>query len=170
MPRKSPAIRIRPAHLEDFEEIYDAFCDVLDEGKTYAYTREEMTPDRSLAYWMSAPGTHCFLAETQDKKMAGFYAIRPNWTGRADHVANGSFIVCPSFRGLGIGRMMGKHALRQAKKLGYKAMLFRFVVSTNKTAITLYESLGFSVVGTLPKVFRHASKGMVDILIMHRFL
>src|SRR5271154_2726843 len=127
-------ITIRPASLEDFEEIYDAFCDVLDEGKTYSYTREEMTPERSLAYWMSAPGTHCWIVEAKDKKMAGFFCIRPNWTGRADHVANGSFIVCPHYRKQGIGRMMAKHALKHAKKLGYKAMLFRFVVSTNKTA------------------------------------
>ncbi|MBY0407664.1 MAG: hypothetical protein K2Q01_08220, partial [Rickettsiales bacterium] len=40
---------LREARLEDFEEIYDIFRYVLNEGKTYSYTLEEMTPDRSLA-------------------------------------------------------------------------------------------------------------------------
>ncbi len=162
-------IKIRPANLEDFEEIYDLFTDVLDEGKTYSYTTEEMTPDRSLAYWISAPGTHCFLAE-KGKKFAGVYAIRPNRTGRAGHVVNASYMVHPDYRRKGVATKMGKHSLKTARKLGYKAMQFNFVVSANTVAVNLWQSLGFHIVGTLPKGYRHASKGLVDVYIMHRFL
>ncbi len=166
---KKSAITFRAARLEDFEEIYDIFCHVLEEGKTYSYTLEEMTPERSLAYWISAPGTHCIVADAGGK-VAGVAAIRPNRTGRAGHVANASFIVHPQFRRKGIARALGKHALETAKKLGYKAMQFNFVVSINDVAVKLWQSLGFSVVGTLPKGFRHASKGLVDVYVMHRFL
>ena len=162
--------KIRKAHLEDFEEIYGIICRALDEGATYSYTREEMTPERSLAYFMTAPGTHCYVAENKKGEIAGFYTIRPNRTGRGGHVANASFLVHHEHRGKGIGKYLSEHALKTAKKLGYKAMQFNFVVSTNKTALKLYKALGFSVVGTLPKAFRHASKGLVDIHIMHRFL
>lgn len=170
MPAKKPAFTIRKAHLEDFEEVYGVFCDILDEGATYSYTREEMTPERALAYFMTGIGTHCYIAENAKGEMAGFYTIRPNRTGRGGHVANASFLVHHAHRGRGVGRLISAHALKTAKKLGYKAMQFNFVVSTNKTAITLYQSLGFSIVGTLPKGFRHASKGLVDVYIMHRFL
>lgn len=162
-------MKLRKAHLEDFEVIYGVFQRVLEAGDTYSYTPEEMTPDRSLAYWISAPGTHCFVVEVGGE-IAGFYAIRPNRTGRAHHVANASFIVNPGHRRGGIGRKMGEHALKTAKKLGYKAMQFNFVVSVNEVAIHLWESLGFSIAGTLPKGFRHATKGLVDVHIMHRFL
>lgn len=165
---KNPFI-IRLARLEDFEEIYDIFCHVLDEGMTYSYTREEMTPERSLAYWMTAPDTHCYIADVHGR-VAGIATIRRNRTGRAGHVANASFIVHPGFRKMGIATALGKHALRTAKKLGYKAMQFNFVVSTNKVAVILWQSLGFRVVGTLPKGFRHAKKGYVDVYIMHQFL
>lgn len=160
---------IRKARLEDFEEIYDIFCHVLEEGETYSYTLAEMTPERSLAYWISAPGTECFVVDVE-KKVAAVMAIRPNRTGRAGHVANASFIVHPDYRKRGIARAMGKHALKSAKKAGYKAMQFNFVVSVNKVAVALWQSLGFTIIGTMPKGFKHAQKGLVDVYIMHQFL
>ena len=160
---------MREARLEDFEEIYSIFCHVLTEGKTYSYTLEEMTPERSLAYWISAPGTHCIVADV-DGKVAGVTAIRPNRTGRAGHVANASFIVHPDYRKMGIARALGKKALNYAKKEGYKAMQFNFVVSINEVAVKLWKSLGITVVGTLPKGFRHATKGLVDVYVMHQYL
>src|SRR4051812_27622731 len=103
---KKPAITFRAARLEDFEEIYAIFCRVLTEGKTYSYTLEEMTPERSLAYWISSPMTHCIVADANGK-VAGVASIRPNRTGRAHHVANASFMVHPDFRRLGIARALG---------------------------------------------------------------
>lgn len=161
---------LRKAHLEDFEEIYDIFCDILDEGETYSYTKEEMTPERSMAYFMTAPGTSCCVAENKKGELAGFYTVRPNRTGRAGHVANASFLVHPDHRGKGVGRLISEHALKTAKKSGYKAMQFNFVVSTNKAAISLYQSLGFTIIGTMPKGFNHAKKGLVDVYLMHKFL
>lgn len=161
--------KIRKARLEDFEEIYDIFCTVLDEGKTYSYSRAEMTPERSLAYWMTEPHTHCYVVDVEGK-VAGMLAIRRNRTCHAAHVANASFIVHPDFRKRGIARAMGEFALKRAKKLGYKAMQFNFVVSVNTVAVKLWQSLGFKIVGTLPKGFSHVTKGFVDVYIMHRFL
>ena len=163
------AFALRTARLEDFEEIYNIFCHVLTEGKTYSYTLKEMTPERSLAYWISAPGTHCIVADVEGK-VAGVAAVRPNRTGRADHVANASFIVHPDYRKLGIARALGEQAIKYAKKQGYKAMQFNFVVSVNEVAANLWKSLGFTIVGTLPKAFQHATKGLVDVYVMHRFL
>ncbi|MEQ1789798.1 MAG: GNAT family N-acetyltransferase [Rickettsiales bacterium] len=166
---EKPHFTIRDARLEDFEEIYDIFCMVLTEGKTYSYTLEEMTPDRSLAYWISAPETHCMVADI-DGKVAGVAAVRPHRTGRAHHVANASYIVHPDYRRLGIARALGKAAIDYAKGHGYLSMQFNFVVSINKVAVDLWKSLGFKIVGTLPEGFDHATEGLVDVYIMHQFL
>lgn len=160
---------LRPARLEDFEEIYDIFTHILEEGETYSYTLAEMTPERSLAYWISAPDTVCYIADIEGK-VAGVYALRHNRTGRADHVANASFMVHPGYRKRGIARALGEHALAKAKELNYQAMQFNFVVSINQVAVELWKSLGFVIVGTLPKGFNHSKKGLVDVYIMHRFL
>ena len=70
----------------------------------------------------------------------------------------------------GVGRHMGEHALNEARRLGFRAMQFNFVVSTNASAIGLWQQLGFKIVGTLPGAFRHADRGFVDALIMFRSL
>jgi ribosomal protein S18 acetylase RimI-like enzyme len=63
---------------------------------------------------------------------------------------------------------MGWHALREARQAGFLGMQFNFVVSTNAAAVALWQSLGFAIVGTLPKVFRHAALGYVDAYVMYR--
>lgn len=160
---------IRAANLSDFDHIYYIFCNVLDAGTTYSYTPDEMTPDCSLAYWMSAPGTHCYVADI-DGEVVGMAALRPNRTGRAKHVANASIIVEEKYRGRGIARELCLTVLKKAKQLGYASMQFNFVVSTNERAVDLWKKMGFETIGTMPKGFNHAQHGFVDVFIMHRWL
>ena len=54
--------------------------------------------------------------------------------------------------------------------MGFRAMQFNFVVSTNTRAIHLWKQLGFKIVGTLPGAFRHPEKGYVDVYVMYRSL
>lgn len=162
------SLSIREATTEDLPLILATFHRVLEEGQTYSYTPEEMTEARSCDYWFGE-GHHPFVAML-DGEPAGFYAIRPNRTGRGKHVANASFIVCHDHRRRGVATAMGKHAIATAKELGYQAMQYNFVVSTNEVAVKLWQSLGFEIVGRLPKGFNHISKGLVDVLILHRFL
>lgn len=54
--------------------------------------------------------------------------------------------------------------------MGFRAMQFNLVVSTNTRAVRLWERLGLSVVGVVPGTFRHLRLGYVDALIMYRQL
>ncbi len=164
-----PTLTIRSAESRDFDEIYDLFQSILHEGRTYSYSPEEMSRDRSRQYWMDAPATHCRVAEINGA-FAGCYALRPNRTGRAGHVANASYMVHPDFRGRGIGRALGEHSLDLARKMGYEAMQFNFVVSANDVAVNLWQALGFNIVGTMPKGFQYPGSRLVDVFMMHRFL
>ncbi len=78
-------------------------------------------------------------------------------------------MVNPDYQGKGAGRTLAEHAIKRAKERGFLAMQFNFVVSTNP-AVTLWKKLGFVIVGTLPKVFRHQKLGLVDAYVMHRIL
>ena len=49
-------------------------------------------------------------------------------------------------------------------------MQFNFVVSTNERAVRLWQSLGFEIVGRLPRAFEHPRLGLVDALVMFRAL
>jgi ribosomal protein S18 acetylase RimI-like enzyme len=62
------------------------------------------------------------------------------------------------------------HALETARDLGFRAMQFNCVVSTNTRAVALWQAHGFDVVGRLPGAFRHPMQGYVDALVMYRQL
>jgi ribosomal protein S18 acetylase RimI-like enzyme len=70
----------------------------------------------------------------------------------------------------GIATLMCEHSQAQALAMGFKAMQFNFVVSTNIRAIRLWERMGFSIVGRLPAAFNHQTLGYVDALIMFKQL
>jgi ribosomal protein S18 acetylase RimI-like enzyme len=60
--------------------------------------------------------------------------------------------------------------LSEARRLGFLAMQFNFVVSTNESAVRLWQQLGFKIVGTLPRAFRHPEKVYIDVYVMYRSL
>ena len=49
-------------------------------------------------------------------------------------------------------------------------MQYNIVVATNSSAVALWQSMGFAIVGTLPGVFRHLKLGPVDAYVMFRTL
>ena len=158
---------IRTALESDFAAMWPIFQNVVASGTTYVFAPDTCYQD-AFAYWF-APGVTSFVAE-DDMHVVGMYKLIPNQRDLGSHVANASFMVSPQDSGKGTGQKMGLHCLREAKRAGYLAIQFNFVVSTNKAAVALWQKLGFSIVGTLPKVFRHKSLGYVDACVMHRFL
>jgi L-amino acid N-acyltransferase YncA len=160
-------LTIREADDQDAEAIWQIFQAVVAGGDTYVFAPD--TPrEEALAYWFS-PTTRTYVAAIASR-VVGTYILRPNRPGLGSHVANAAFMVSPDARGLGIGRTMGEHCLAEARGLGYRAMQFNFVVSTNESAVRLWEQLGFRKVGTLPGAFRHCSKGFVDAYVMFQSL
>jgi len=160
-------ICIRPATQDDFDAIWQIFREVIARGDTYVFAPDTPRAD-AFAYWFG-PGVVTYVAHA-DGRIVGMYKIVANQRDRGSHVANASFMVSPSEAGQGIGRQMGVHCLQEAKKLGFLAMQFNFVVSTNAGAVALWQSLGFTIVGTLPKVFNHSTLGLVDAYVMYRQL
>jgi ribosomal protein S18 acetylase RimI-like enzyme len=69
-------------------------------------------------------------------------------------------------RGIRDVRALQQEALAQ----GFRAMQFNLLVSTNETAVRLWQKLGFQIVGTLPGAFRHSRLGYVDAFVMYKQL
>jgi L-amino acid N-acyltransferase YncA len=160
-------LTIRPATETDHGIIWKIFHEVVATGDTYAFD-PKISRDDALAYWFGAD-THTYVAE-KDREIVGTYTLRPNQAGGGAHVANAAFLVAANARGQGIGRAMGEHSLSEARRLGFRAMQFNFVVSTNESAMRLWQQLKFKIVGTLPGAFRHPTKGYVDVYVMFRSL
>jgi L-amino acid N-acyltransferase YncA len=159
--------QIRQATAADSDAIWDIFRSVVVTGDTYAFD-PGISRDEALAYWLH-PSNWRYVAE-REGNIVGTYILKANQPGLGSHVANAAFMVSPLGRGFGVGRAMGEHSLSEARRLGFRAMQFNFVVSTNESAIGLWQQLGFKIVGTLPGVFRHSKKGFVDAYVMFRSL
>lgn len=156
-------INIRAATESDHDAIWEIFREVIATGETYPID-PQIPRERALAYWFK-PNAHVSVAES-DGKIVGSYTLHPNQSGGGAHVANAGFIVSKEVRGQGTGRAMGEHCLKEARRLGFRAMQFNFVVSTNESAVKLWQTLGMKIVGTLPGAFRHPEKGYVDVYVM----
>jgi L-amino acid N-acyltransferase YncA len=161
------SLEIRHATEVDRDAIWNIFHAVITPGDTYAFD-PQMSRQGALAYWFQSD-THTYVAE-QDRQIVGTYILRANQPSLGSHVANAAFMVAPTARGLGVGRHMGEHCLSEARRFGFRAMQFNFVVSTNQAAIRLWRQLGFEIVGTLPGAFRHPEKGYIDVYVMFRSL
>ena len=164
-------MKIRLATERDRDAIWEIFHEVVVAGDTYALD-PNISREDALAYWF-APGTHTYVAEKDAvgvRQILGTYILRSNQSGGGSHVANAGFMVSASARGHGIGRAMAEHCLDEARRLGFRAMQFNYVISTNTAAIRLWQDLGFEIVGTLPDAFHHPKKGYVDVYVMYRSL
>jgi GNAT superfamily N-acetyltransferase len=158
---------IREAGPTDWPWIWEIFRVVVGAGDTYSFA-PDTTEEEARRLWVTPPA-RAYVAAVGGV-IAGTYTMRPNQPGLGAHVANAGFMVAPGKSGRGVGRAMGQHAIEQARLQGYGAMQFNFVVSTNERAVHLWQSLGFTIVGTVPGAFRHSEKGLVAIHIMHRWL
>jgi ribosomal protein S18 acetylase RimI-like enzyme len=161
-------IQVRSASDQDFDRIWEMLQLVIAAGDSFAYD-SSFTKEQARAGWMSAPGNHVFVAVV-DSAVVGSYRFRANQVGRGSHVANASYMVDPNTRARGVGTALGEHSLAEAKRLGFLAMQFNLVVSTNERAVALWKKIGFKIIGTIPKAFRHEKLGLVDAYVMHRFL
>jgi L-amino acid N-acyltransferase YncA len=160
-------IEIREATEADLDAIWEVFHEVVAAGDSYSFA-PDMPREQALRCW-TGPGVRTFVA-VLDGRVVGTYHLKPNQPGLGSHVANAGFMVASSGRGRGVGRAMAEHALHEAARAGFLAMQFNFVVSTNSAAVALWRKLGFAVVGTVPRAFRHREHGLVDVYVMHRFL
>ena len=181
-------MKIRVATNADRDAVWNIFHKVVAAGDTYALD-PNISREDALAYWF-APGTHTYVAEEdaagdgvavpekptacptiiRARQILGTYILRPNQSGGGSHVANAGFMVSASARGQGLGRAMAEHCLSESRRLGFRAMQFNYVISTNTAAIRLWQDLGFESVGTLASAFRHPDKGYVDVYVMYRSL
>ena len=103
-------------------------------------------------------------------ELVGTYYLRPNSLALGAHVANAGYVVAEQARRRGIGSRLCQHSLQAAQRLGFRAMQFNLVVSTNSAGIRCWQRNGFQVVGTLPGAFLHKRLGYVDALVMFQGL
>ncbi len=158
-------ITIRQAGPGDHAAIWAMLEPVFRAGETYAIDRD-ISEAEAIAYWMAA---HPYLAELEGRPVGTFY-IRRNQPGGGAHICNCGYITGPGAEGQGVARAMLAYSLDEAKRLGFRAMQFNFVLASNTRAVATWQRAGFEIVGRIPEAFDHPGLGLVEALVMYRAL
>lgn len=163
----SNIVHIRKAEPKDQDSIWQLFHEVVSKEDTYPCPADT-SKEHALRIWINK-STATYVA-VMDETIVGTYYIKPNQPGLGSHVCNCGYMVAANARDFGIGTAMCKHSQVEARRLGFCAMQFNLVVSSNKGAIRLWQKLGFKIIGTLPKAFKHYKLGYIDAHVMYKWL
>ena len=131
-----------------------------------------MTSDQARKTWIETPSaTFVALDPALDAaSILGTYFIKPNHQGLGSHVCNCGYVTAEKARGKGTASAMCVHSQETGVSMGFLAMQFNMVVSTNQGAVRLWKKHGFDIVGVLPKAFNHRRLGYVDAYVMYKML
>lgn len=159
---------IRPFQPSDWPSLWPILQAIFAAGDSWPHPPDSSEADtyRTLIELPLATFVACDAAG----QLVGYYYLKPNQPGLAAHVCNCGYVVTSAARGQGIARAMCLHSQQQALTHGFLAMQFNLVVSTNVRAVRLWQQMGFQIIGTLPKAFRHRELGLVDAYLMFKDL
>jgi ribosomal protein S18 acetylase RimI-like enzyme len=139
-------VDIRQAAADDHDELYTAFSRIVGAGEGFPQ-QPPLTREDFDDYWIqhsAAVSVACFGGY-----LIGASYIKPNFVGRAAHIANAGYFVLAPYRGTGVGRSLVEHSLHDARRLGFDAIMFNLVFESNP-ARAMYRQLGFDEIGRIP--------------------
>ncbi len=158
-------VEIREFDDADWAQVWPIMRDVIQARDTYAYD-PDMTQEQAKSLWQEPPPGHTVVA-VEDGHVLGTAKMGPNRPGPGSHVSTASFMVAARARGRGVGTALCRYALDWARTNGYAGMQFNAVTETNRSAIEIYQRLGFAIVGTVPGAFEHRDLGRVGLHVMY---
>ena len=148
---------------EDLEQMRAMWNEILEDGN--AFPGDELLTQETFPEMLrQQTAVNCMLL---DQKLVGFYILHPNNIGRCGHVANASYALDKSVRGMHLGRHLVSHCLDAAKKEGFRGLQFNAVVASNLPALHIYQELGFQTVGTIPGGYRLKDGTYSDMFILY---
>jgi GNAT superfamily N-acetyltransferase len=152
-----------PLRVADHASLFRLFGRIVADGDGFPHAGP-LTASAFAATWVGGVTTAVAarVATPDGPELAGAYYLRPNFVGRAAHIANAGYVVDRPWRRQGIGRLLVEDSVWRAPSAGFDAIQFNLVFASNP-ARTLYESLGWACVGRVPDAV-----GGEDALIYHR--
>ncbi|KZT51971.1 hypothetical protein CALCODRAFT_487508 [Calocera cornea HHB12733] len=148
--------------FQDYYFSYDCFVGVRDQN--FIPTRGTGSWDPQVDAWVRRDVETIEDVLGKDVKdykehVVGMYYVKPNYPGRSSHCCNGGFIVDPYHRGAGYGYILGMSYLYFAPRLGYLASVFNLVYANNTASLKIWDKLGFTRAGLIPRAGRLRKKG-----------
>lgn len=166
-PCSEDCLLVRDAAPSDKNAVWRILQPVIAAAETYALP-PSWNEEEALGYWFFA--SHEVRVAVRGGQIVGTYYLMANQLGGGDHVANCGYVTDAQASGQGVATAMCLDSFKVARKRGFRAMQFNFVLESNVRAISLWIRLGFKEIGRIPDAFRHPSLGFVPALVMWRSL
>ena len=158
-------ITIREYQTTDAAQAMDIWNEVVREGVAFPQL-DELTGQTAHDFFSSQSYTGVAV-DSETGELVGLYFLHPNNVGRCGHICNTSYAVRSARRGQHIGEQLVKHSLVMGARLGFRILQFNAVVAANIHALHLYERLGFTRLGRIPKGFLMKDGHYEDILLLY---
>ena len=158
-------ITIREYQPTDAAQAMDIWNEVVREGVAFPQL-DELTGQTAHDFFSSQSYTGV-AANSETGEVVGLYILHPNNVVRCGHICNTSYAVRSARRGQHIGEQLVKHSLVMGARLGFRILQFNAVVAANIHALHLYERLGFTRLGRIPKGFLMKDGHYEDIILLY---
>ncbi len=157
------SIQIREFTPNDINNTIKIWNSVVNDG--IAFPQEDFLSEESGLDFFNLQSFTGVAYDTKNNEIVGLYILHPNNVGRCSHISNASYAVDEKHRGKKIGEKLVLHSIEKAKGLHFKILQFNAVVATNYSALYLYEKLGFTKLGRIPKGFLLKDGTYEDIIV-----
>ncbi|KUO63122.1 MAG: GCN5 family acetyltransferase [Gracilibacter sp. BRH_c7a] len=154
---------IRKYQNTDLPSMVEIWNQVVEDAHAFPQI-EKLGEEDGRKFFDSQTFTGVAIGENQ---VLGLYILHPNNVGRCGHIANASYAVCQNYRGYHIGEKLVRHSMKTGREFGFLLLQFNAVVSTNASAIHLYEQLGFHRVGVISNGYLLGDGNYEDIIIYY---
>jgi GNAT superfamily N-acetyltransferase len=139
-------VELGPLGTGELEQLFMLFSQVVATGDGYPH-KPPLTREDFEDTWVKP--VSIVIGARLGGVLAGAYYLKPNFLGRAAHIANAGYVVAADLRRRGVARALVGDSIWRAPLVGFDAVQFNLVFESNP-ARSLYEELGWEVTGRVP--------------------
>ena len=160
---------IRNATGDDAQEVLNIFLLTHDQTDFLSSYKDETSIDTAFEKQFltdrETAAREVYLCAIVDGHIVGTASVASIGKNKVKHRAELGVAIDKPFCGMGIGRALVTACIECAKEAGYSQLELE-VVSENRNAIALYESIGFTEFGRNPRGFRSRYQGWQELISM----
>ena len=160
---------IRNATGDDAQEVLNIFLLTHDQTDFLSSYKDETSVDTAFEKQFltdrETAAREVYLCAIVDGHIVGTASVASIGKNKVKHRAELGVAIDKPFCGMGIGRALVIACIECAKEAGYSQLELE-VVSENRNAIALYESIGFTEFGRNPRGFRSRYQGWQELISM----
>jgi RimJ/RimL family protein N-acetyltransferase len=159
--KKGRSVSIRPLSPNDFEDLLRFANDLIGEDTFVMLSGGEISREEEKAYMdmslsQMEKGQKIHLVVQYGGNLVGSGEVRIG-SKRKSHVGEIGISLASQYREEGIGTLLLKELIEEAKKHGLK-LLYLHCFEINARARHLYEKLGFTLSGITPAVYQYKNE------------